>query len=312
MALDVTNLLFAASGAILDDLALAEPLEKAASHWFRAAGSAGENMKVRDKVIVVTGAGNGIGRELVLCLLARGAKVAGIDLNPTMLQETTSLANTNETRFSSFVADISDRAAVQSLPDQVVAHFGAVDGLINNAGIIQPFTKLVDLDLPTIERVINVNLLGTLYMTKAFLPQLLARSVGHIVNLSSMGGFAPFPGQTMYGATKAAVKLMSEGLASELADTSVRVTVVFPGAIATNITANSGVAVKMNVNTSAGGAKMALPPAKAAEIIVNGIERNAKRLFVGRDSALIDKLYRLSPTLTAGLMARMMKAVLPA
>lgn len=267
-------------------------------------------MKVRDKIIVVTGAGSGIGRQLALCLLARGASVAGVDLNASTLQETAELASEFKHRFSTFVADISDRAAVQGLAEQVVTRFEVVDGLINNAGIIQPFVNLLDLELPTIERVINVNLFGTLYMVRAFLPFLLARPEAHIANLSSMGGFAPFPGQTLYGATKAAVKLMTEGLSSELLETNVRVTVVFPGAIATNITANSGVTMK--TNGSAGGGMMALSAAKAAELIVNGIERSAKRLFVGKDSALIDKLYRLSPGLTTRMMAKMMKAVMPA
>lgn len=262
-------------------------------------------MKVRDKVMVVTGAGNGIGRELALHLLSRGATVAGVDLNPDTLKETTLLARSYGDRFYGFIADISDGAAVLTLPEKVIARFGVVDGLINNAGIIQPFTRLNELTLPTIQRVINVNLFGTLFVTKAFLPYLLARREAHIANLSSMGGFVPFPGQTMYGAAKAAVKIMSEGLASELTGTHVRVMVVFPGAVATNITANSGVSMKTTANQGGGGGPMALSAERAAQIIVSGIERNARRLFVGKDSALIDKLYRLCPTLTARLLAKM-------
>lgn len=267
-------------------------------------------MKVHEKVIVVTGAGNGIGRELVLCLLARGARVAGIDLNAVTLQESANLASGFCGRFSSFVADISDRAAVEKLPELVMAEFGAIDGLINNAGIIQPFTRLNELSLQTIERVINVNLFGTLYVTKAFLPHLLGRPEAHIANLSSMGGFVPFPGQTMYGAAKAAVKLMTEGLASELMNTNVKVTVVFPGAIATNITGNSGVSMKTSATANGNGTMFALSPAKAAEAIVNGVERGARRLYVGKDSALADKLYRLCPNLTARLMAKVMGPML--
>jgi len=272
-------------------------------------------MKVENKVVVVTGAGNGIGRELVLSLLSRGAKVAGIDLNPNTLQETSELAGKAEDRFIGLTADISDRAAVHRLPEQVAAHFGGADGLINNAGIIQPFVTLNELDYPAIERVINVNLFGTLYVTKAFLPHLLARPEAHIANLSSMGGFVPVPGQTIYCAAKAGVKLMSEGLASELLHSRIRVTVVFPGAIATNITSNSGVSMKVNpaaaANGRSKGGMMALHPAKAAQIIVRAIERNAKRVFVGYDSAFMDKLYRFSPNLTARMMAKMMQAVLP-
>lgn len=266
-------------------------------------------MKVRNKVLVVTGAGNGIGRELVLCLLSRGAKVAGVDLNPDALKETAGLANGFENGFAGFVADISDRIAVQRLPEQVIAQFGVVDGLINNAGIIQPFIALNELDYSVIERVINVNLLGTLYVTKAFLPHLLTRPEAHIANLSSMGGLVPVPGQSAYCAAKAAVKLMSEGLASELHKTKVRVTVVFPGAIATNIATNSGVnmGASASANGNGGGGMMALPAAKAARIIVNGIERNAYHLFVGKDATLMDKLSRLSPALAALLMGKIMR-----
>jgi NADP-dependent 3-hydroxy acid dehydrogenase YdfG len=198
-------------------------------------------LEVRNKVIVVTGAGSGIGRELTLHLLSKGASVAGIDVNSTALEETSSLAGQWSTKLQGFVVNVADRSAVEALPAQVIAHFGAVDCVVNNAGMIQPFTKLNNLDYSVIERVFNVNLFGRLFMTKAFLPHLLLRPEAHIVNLSSMGGFLAVPGQTIYCAAKAAVKLMSEGLASELLGTNVHVTVVFPGAVATNIRGNSGV-----------------------------------------------------------------------
>lgn len=265
-------------------------------------------MKLHTKVIVVTGAGSGIGRELVLHLLSKGASVAGIDLNPTSLGETAKLAMRYESTFRGFIVNVADRAAVEGLPEQVLNNFGAIDGVINNAGVIQPFSRLNDLGYPTIERVLNVNLLGTVYVTKAFLPQLLKRPEAHIVNLSSMGGFVPVPGQTIYCAAKAAVKLLSEGLASELLDTKVRVTVVFPGAIATNIRENSGVSIP---NAVGGGGRMKpLSPADAARIIVRGIERDAYHVFVGKDAVIMDKLQRLSPTYAARLIANKMRSLL--
>ena len=151
--------------------------------------------------------------------------------------------------------------------------FGAVDGIINCAGIIQPFVRLNDLDYAAIDRVFDVNWRGTLYMTKTFLPWLLERPEAHVVNVSSMGGFLPVPGQTIYGASKAAVKLLTEGLHSELRAHRVRVTVVFPGAVATNITTNSGVAMP---NAPAGGkASKTLAATEAARIILDGMEQNA-------------------------------------
>jgi len=265
-------------------------------------------MKVRDKVIVVTGAGSGIGRELVLRLLSKGALVAGVDFNSSSLDETAVLAAGDKYPFRGFVVNVADRAAVDALPEKVLARFGQVDGIINNAGIIQPFSRLNDLDYATIERVFNVNFYGTLFVTKAFLPHLLKRPVAHIANLSSMGGFVPVPGQTIYCAAKAAVKLMSEGLASELAQTNVRVTVVCPGSVASNIRANSGLSSPSTLEVN--GVVKALPASKAAAIIVSGIEDDAFHVFVGRDARLMDKFYRLSPSLAARTIAKKMRALL--
>ena len=265
-------------------------------------------MKAAGKIIVVTGSGSGIGREITLLLLSKGSKVAGIDLNGAALAETARLAGNDATGFESIVASIADRHVVERLPEQVCSRFGTVDGVINNAGIIQPFVGINALDYLTIERVLNVNLLGTLYVTKTFLPYLLKRPEAHIVNLSSMGGFVPVPGQTIYCAAKAGVKLFTEGLASELIDSNVRVTVVFPGAIATNIMANSGVGASSSGSQPRGSSKP-LPARDAAEIIVRGMERNVHHVFVGRDSVLMNLLHRLNPRFAARMIANQMKGV---
>ncbi len=264
-------------------------------------------MKLNEKVVVVTGAGSGIGRELVLELLQRGARVAAVDLNQKTLEETASLAGAKRDAVATFTVNIADRAAVEALPGAVASRFGAVDGIINCAGIIQPFVRLKDLDYAAIDRVFDVNWSGTLYLTKAFLPALLERPEGHIVNISSMGGFLPVPGQTVYGASKAAVKLFTEGLHSELADTRVRVTVVFPGAIATNIVANSGVDIRMNVDPKKA---RTLPADQAARDILDGVERDAFRLLVGSDAKMLDALYRLSPRRATAFIAKQMKSLL--
>ena len=269
-------------------------------------------MKVQNKVIVVTGGGNGIGRELVLHLLSKGASVAAVDINEPALQETVELAGVNKSKLSTHVVNITDKEAVAALPEQVISRHGAVDGLINNAGIIQPFVRVKDLDYASIERVMNINFYGTLYMTKAFLPHLLKRPEAHISNTSSMGGFLPVPGQTIYGATKAAVKLFTEGLHSELLNTNVRVTVVFPGAVGTNIAANSGVGLSMSSESGRNQPSIRpLAPARAAQIIIDGIERDRYSIFVGRDAAFMDLIYRLSPKRAANYIFRQMQSLLP-
>ncbi|WNG44838.1 SDR family oxidoreductase [Archangium minus] len=268
-------------------------------------------MKVQNKIVVVTGGGNGMGRELVLALLSRGASVAAVDINASALEETARLAGMNSSNLATYTVNITDRAAVEALPERVISRFGAVDGIINNAGVIQPFVKLKDLDFAAIERVMNVNLFGTLYMTKAFLPHLLARPEAHITNISSMGGFLPVPGQTIYGASKAAVKLLTEGLNSELQGTNVRVTVVFPGAIGTNIAVNSGVMDTLQVKSGEAPPVKILSPDKAARIILDGIESNRYRVLVGSDARLMDAIYRLHPQRAARFILDQMSSLLP-
>ncbi len=269
-------------------------------------------MIFHNKVIVVTGGGNGMGRELVLNLLAKGARVAAVDLNEAALQETAGLAGDKQDRLSLHVVNITDRGAVAALPEGVIAQHGAVDCLINCAGIIQPFVRVNDLDFSAIERVMNVNFYGTLNMVKAFLPHLLKRPEAHIANVSSMGGFLPVPGQTIYGASKAAVKLLTEGLHAELMNTHVKVTVIFPGAIGTNIAANSGVGHMVSAG-SEGAQKRSikmLAPDEAARLILAGIEKGQYQVFVGRDSRMMDLFYRISARHAAGTIARQMASLL--
>ncbi|MDN3656610.1 SDR family NAD(P)-dependent oxidoreductase [Ferruginibacter paludis] len=267
-------------------------------------------MKVQNKVIVVTGGGSGMGREMVLNLLAKGATVIALDINKTALEETSALAGSNKEKLACYELDITNKEAVEQCVDKIISVHKHVDGLINNAGIIQPFVKLNELGYEEIERVIKVNFYGTLYMTKAFLPHLLTRPEAHIVNVSSMGGFLPVPGQTMYGATKAAVKLMTEGLRSELMDTTVRVSVVFPGAVSTNITANSGLGNPSMAASKENNSFTMLSASKAAQLIIDGMEENRYHILVGKDARMMDLLSRLNPGYAAKLIYSKMKGLL--
>lgn len=262
-------------------------------------------MKVQNKTIVVTGGGSGMGRELVLALLKKGAKVVAIDINKDSLEETVQIAGDYGVNIIPFVLDITNKSAVEETVKEILVQLNSIDGLINNAGIIQPFTGINDLDYKTIERVMSVNFWGTLYLTKAVLPNLLSRPEAHIVNVSSMGGFIPFPTQTIYGASKAAVKILTEGLYAECKNTSVKMTVVHPGAIMTNITQNSGLGGPKVKGDEA--SKMALSPSKAAQIIIRAMEKDKFRATVGKDAWFLDKLYRLAPKFATNFIGKMMK-----
>lgn len=263
-------------------------------------------MKVMNKVIVVTGAGGGIGREIVLNLLSKGASVAAVDINSEALDETAKAAGEKGSKVSTHVINLTEREAVEALPEQVIAQHGSVDGIINNAGIIQPFIDVNELDYDRINLVMDINFYGTLYMVKSFLPHLLKRPVGHITNISSMGGFLPVPGQSIYGASKAAVKLLTEGLNSELKDTNVKVTVVFPGGVNTNIMQNSN-AERSRQHADEKQKQSLLTPKEAAELIVTGMEKDKFRILAGKDVNLLDKIYRLNPKKAAELIAKKLK-----
>lgn len=264
-------------------------------------------MKIAGNVFVVTGAGNGIGREVAKEILRRGGKVAGVDIRLSALEETAALAHSGN-RFVAFEVDITDRTAVESLPQQVLDEFGQIDGLVHVAGIIQRFVTIDELSIEDIERVMNVNFWGTVYLDKALLPYLKKRPDACLIAVSSMGGLVPVPGQGAYGASKAAVKLLTETLYAELQDTNVAVTTVFPGGVATNIAENSGVRAPRMV---AGAKQVKTTSADAAgRMIVDAIERGTPRLLIGSDVKSIDRISRVSPMRAITLIADKMKSLL--
>ena len=268
-------------------------------------------MEIPGKVFVVTGGGSGIGREVALGLLSRGARVAAVDLSEERLASTAERAGRNADRLSTHVVNVTDQAAVALLPEKVIEAHGAVDGVLNVAGIIQRFVHFSELEQPEIERVLMVNFWGVVNMVKAFLPHLMERPQAALVNVSSMGAFIPVPGQTIYGASKAAVKLLTEGLHAELRGTPVRVTVVFPGAVATSITENSGVHAPAvaGANDNAANRKV-LPPDQAADIIIKGMEKGSYRVLVGRDAQIMDWFTRLVPERAMTQIADQMASLL--
>jgi len=275
----------------------------------RVPASSVEAMEIRGKVALVTGAGSGMGRELTLQLSSRGTHVAALDMRLESLKETAKLAQVHPGRVEIFEVDVTNSAVVASLPARIEEELGKVDILINNAGIIQPFKKILDLSESDIRKVMDVNFFGPLTLIKVFLPHLLERPEAHILNVSSMGAYAPVPGQSVYGASKAAIKLLTEGLRSELLDTRVGVTVVFPGAIATNIAANSGIT---NIG-SPESAQQAFPmtsAADAARAMIEAIEKNKPRVVIGKDARMLDIVSRINPVYAAKLIYKQMSGLL--
>ncbi|HTO15944.1 MAG TPA: SDR family oxidoreductase [Edaphocola sp.] len=261
-------------------------------------------MKVKGKVFVVTGAGSGIGKELSIQLVKMGAKVAMADIHEDGMNEVARIVGKDNV--SIHILNIADKERVEAFPKLVIQHHGTVDGIINNAGIIQPFIDVKDLDYEKIENIMNINFFGLVYMTKSFLPFLINRPEAHITNVSSMGGFIPFPGQTVYGASKAAVKLFTEGLYAELKNTNVGVTIILPGAVNTNIMVNSGLEAVKDNKTDLQNSNKTLSAEKAAQIIIEAIEKNKFRALVGKDARMLDKFYRIHPRKAVDFITKQM------
>lgn len=266
-------------------------------------------MQIEGKVFAITGAGNGIAREVTLQLLGHGARVAALDINADGLDDLRMLAGSTADQLSTHIVNVVDRDAALSLPAQIIAEHGQVDGLLNIAGIIQPFVKVNDLPFDAIYRVVDVNFYGVINTVKAFLPELLQRPEAYLLNVSSMGGFAPVPGQTIYGATKAAVKLFTEGLHSELTGTNVHVTAIYPGAINTNIAANSGIA-NPGGQTAESSSFKTTPVDIAASTIIGAMRKNKYKAFIGSDAKMMDRLTRLMPERAAAIIYKQMASLL--
>ena len=195
------------------------------------------------KVAVITGAGSGIGRALALNLAKKGAKLALSDIDTDGLAETVRQAQALGAHVKSDRLNVAEREAVLAYADAVVAHFGTVNQVYNNAGIAYN-GNVEKSEFKDIERIIDVDFWGVVNGTKAFLPHVIASGDGHIVNISSVFGLIAIPGQSAYNAAKFAVRGFTEALRQEMlvAKHPVKVTCVHPGGIKTAVARNATVA----------------------------------------------------------------------
>jgi NADP-dependent 3-hydroxy acid dehydrogenase YdfG len=257
------------------------------------------------RVAVVTGAGSGIGQATSVLLAQSGCRLALADVNERGLEETQRRIVALGRDATIHRVDVSDRAQVQRLSDEVMDHYGAVHILMNNAGV-SVNARFSDLTLADFEWLMGVNFWGVVYGCKSFLPHLLAAAEAHIVNISSLFGLIGVPQQTAYCASKFAVRGFSEALRAELVSSQVGLTCVHPGGIATNIAANSRVSGddvhRKRHERAIQRFKKMLPPERAAQQIVRAITRGQSRLLIARETFVIDAAKRIAPTATDHLV----------
>lgn len=268
----------------------------------------------RDKVVVITGAGSGIGRELALAAAKRGAKVAISDVDPDGLATTERLVKESGAQVHSQLLNVAEREAVLTYADTVAEHFGRVNAVVNNAGIAH-HGEVETMEFKDIERIMDVDYWGVVNGTKAFLPHIIASGDGAIVNISSLFGLLAEPGQSAYNSAKFAVRGFTEALRQEmlLDHPEVKVTCVHPGGIKTAVARNATTSGSHDQKASAEFFDKYLArtsAAKAAQIILRAVEKENGRVLVGVDAKVIDLGVRLVGSWYQGITAKVTKLAL--
>lgn len=246
------------------------------------------------KVVVLTGAGSGIGRALAQQLASEGARLVLVDWQEDSLHETQALIGGQGLCVP---LDVSQKEAVYALAKRVKDEMGQVDLVINNAGVALPQQLLEHTPYEDYEKVINVNMWGVIYGSLAFLPYLRERPEAGLINVSSIFGIVGYPTSGAYCVSKFAVRGFTETLRQELAHTHVYVGCVHPGGIRTNIVRNIPIADEKQrarfVDKFDRSAQTT--PEQAALTILDGIRSRKKRILIGKDAKFLDFMARLLP-----------------
>ena len=270
---------------------------------------------IRGSAAAVTGAASGIGRALALELAARGCDLALADRDEAGLQAVAAeIAKVQPRKVTVHRVDVSESSQIEAFAQSALAAHPGLNIVINNAGVAL-FGQFDEIDQAQMEWLMNINFWGVVHSTRAFLPHLSRQPEAHIVNLSSIFGIIAPPGQTAYSASKFAVRGFSESLRHELqmAASPVRLSVVHPGLIATDIARNSPAGTGITDNARRAelidrfDALARKSPAAAAQRIILGIENNQPRILIGSDARLMDLLQRLLPAAYWPVLARLME-----
>lgn len=257
--------------------------------------------------IVLTGCSTGMGKEILLLLVKKyGCNVMGVARNKAKLDE---LKRELGDKFSYRRFDISSEQAWKDFASELEAMGFMTDVLINNAGMIQPFSQYADLSSEQIGRVVNTNLMSVVYGCEAMLPTLKKSVYGGIVNVASASAILPVGGESIYSATKGGVWALSECLAQELRGYGMFCSCVMPGPVKTDIykarEGESGPKADSLVES------IGITAQTAGKRIVKAIRKKKTRVVLDGVARLMDFGMRVCPAITCKLTGTLMKAVAP-
>jgi len=282
-------------------------LARARSHA-RTSRSSQQSDRQRGRLVVVTGAGSGFGRETALLFARHGADIVCVDINREAAEHTVEQIRQLGAQAWARVVDVGSVEQMTALADGIEADFGAPDIVVNNAGIgiAGSFFDTSDADW---ERVLRVNLWGVIHGSKLFGRQMIkAGRRGHIVNVASMGGFTPSKFMSAYNTSKAAVLMLGDCLRAELADKGIHVATICPGLSITNITQSTrfvGLSPEQQADKQARVTRLYqrrnLTPDRIAEAILDAVEHRRNEVPVGAEARGARLISRLLPSLSQGL-----------
>ena len=261
---------------------------------------------LQGQVVAISGAGSGIGRALAHEFARHGSHLSLSDINLDAANETAAQLQAKGVQVITQQVDVGSLEQVTAWAERTRAHFGRINVVVNNAGVALSGT-VGSLAIKDYEWVMQINFWGVVYGSKVFLPHLEASGDGHIVNISSIFGISAQPLMSGYNASKYAVRGFTESLRQDLdlARSCVSASCVHPGGIQTNIAKTARVDASVAAATGKSEAEATrefersfiTTPAKAAQVIVNGVLRNQRRILIGPDARLLDWLVRLMPAL---------------
>src|SRR5262245_16481589 len=247
-------------------------------------------MTFQDRVVLITGASNGIGRRLAIDLAARGAIVVGCGRSPERLQAVSAEMQSTSPRSTAIACDVAKLDQVREMVNRVLANFGKIDILINNAGIGMR-TPFVETAIEVIEALMRTNYLGAVYCTHEALPSMIARGSGHIVNISSGAGKIGTLNIAGYCASKFAMNGLSESLYYELKPLGINVSVICPGPVRTDFNKSFADIPPKSPTSLVDG------PEFVSAAVIKAIERKRFEIVLPRWLALICRFKNLTPNL---------------
>lgn len=255
--------------------------------------------------VVITGCSTGIGKELTVQLVKNfGCNVMGVARNKQKLDL---LKEELGDKFDYRRFDISDENAWYDFSEEMQNIGYNVDVLINNAGMIQEFSQYADMDMQTIRKIVDTNFNSVIFGVAAFLPLIRKSKFGYIVNISSASAILPVCGETVYSATKGAVRAFSESLAQDLSGFGIGVSCVMPGPVKTDLykQRDAGGSAKKDYELVE---KIGITAETAAKRIIKAMRKRKVRVLIDAVAKLMDFGMRVAPSLTQKITCKAMKA----